>query len=77
MFAAMLNIVSVLTGLLALVLVVPGLVPLFGWLNWLALPVAVVGAVIGMLSSHNSGRNFNLVILVVAIIRLSMGGGIF
>jgi len=77
MFAAMLNIVSVLTGLLALVFVVPGLVPFLGALNWLALPVAVVGAGIGMLSSHNSGRNFNLIILVIAIIRLSVGGGIF
>jgi hypothetical protein len=32
--------------------------------------------VIGMLSSRNTGRNLNLVLLVVAILRLSLGGGI-
>ena len=73
----MLNLVSIGFGLFALVFVIPGVLPILGALNWLALPVAVLGAGIGVLSSRNGGRNFNLFILVVAVIRLSLGGGIF
>lgn len=73
----MLNVLSILFGLFALLFVIPGILPFIGALNWLALPVAVLGAGIGVLSSHNSGRNFNVFILVVAVIRLSLGGGIF
>lgn len=72
----MLNILSILLGLLALVFVIPGVLPILGALNWLALPIAVLGAGFGVLSSHNSGRNFNLFILLVAIVRLSLGGGV-
>ena len=72
----MLNILSILIGLVALIFVIPGVLPILGALNWLALPIAVLGAGIGVLSSHNSGRNFNLFLIVVAIVRLSLGGGI-
>jgi hypothetical protein len=51
-------------------------VPLLGWGNWLVLPFAVLGAGIGALSSKNHGRNFCLVVLLIAAIRLSIGGGI-
>lgn len=77
MFASMLNILSVLIGLVALIFAVPGIIPLLGILNWIAVPVAVVGLVVGMLSSKNTGRNLNIVILLIAIVRLSLGGGIF
>ena len=77
MIAAMLNIVSILIGLLALIFAVPGVIPLLGILNWIAIPIAVLGAVIGMVSSRNTGRNLNILILIVAAIRLSLGGGLF
>lgn len=73
----MLNIVSILVGLVALIFAIPGLIPLLGWMNWLALPIVAVGLVIGFLSSKNTGRNLNLIVLVIAVVRLSLGGGIF
>ena len=72
----MLNILSILVGVVALVFAIPGIIPLLGMLNWIAVPIGVVGAAIGMLSSKNAGRNFNLFILVVAVLRLSIGGGL-
>jgi hypothetical protein len=62
------------------------LIPLLGWGNWFLIPFAAVGAVIaaiGVLFS-SSGRNgrvkaglvLNAVVIVVAIARLSLGGGI-
>lgn len=73
----MLNIVSILMGLLALVFAVPGFIPLLGILNYIAIPIAAAGAVLGALSSKSTGRNFNLVVLVIAVLRLMLGGGLF
>lgn len=72
----MLNILAFLTGLISLVIVIPSQIPLLGWGNWLALPLIVVGVVLGQLSSSNAGRNFCLVIGLIAVIRLMLGGGI-
>lgn len=72
----MLNLLSILTGLLSLVIVIPSQIPLLGWGNWLALPLIVVGVVLGALSSKNTGRNFCLIVLAIAAIRLMIGGGI-
>lgn len=72
----MLNIASILVGLLALVIVIPSQIPLLGWGNWFALPLAVVGIVLGALSRSKSGRNLSIVVFLIAVIRLSLGGGI-
>jgi hypothetical protein len=72
----MLNIVSILIGLVSLAIVIPAQIPLLGWANWLALPLVVIGVVVGALSSKNGGRNFCLVIFAIAVVRLMLGGGI-
>ena len=72
----MLNIVSILLGLLSLVIVIPATIPLLGWANWLALPIIVIGVVLGALSRENTGRNLCLVVLLIAAVRLSLGGGL-
>ncbi|MBR0552259.1 hypothetical protein [Stakelama marina] len=73
----MFNLVSVLIGLVTLVGALVAFVPLLGWLNWLVIPVAVVGAGIGSLSSGTAGRNLNVLVIAVGAFRLSLGGGIF
>jgi hypothetical protein len=70
------NVFSTILGLMALIIALVGFIPLFGWLNWFAIPLAVVGLVLGLLSQKTSGRNINLVVLALAIIRLALGGGI-
>jgi len=70
------NVISVIIGLVALVIALVGFVPLLGWLNWFVIPGAVVGLVLGLMSQKTSGRNINLVVLALAIIRLALGGGI-
>ena len=72
----MLNVLSILTGLLSLLIVIPSQIPLLGWGTWFALPVVVVGIVLGALSRSNSGRNFCLVVFAIAVVRLMLGGGI-
>jgi len=75
--SAMFNIVSILIGLFALLCAIPAFIPFLGALNWIVVPIAVVGLVFGVLSSHNTGRNLNIVVIVIGVIRLMLGGGIF
>jgi hypothetical protein len=72
----MLNVLSILIGLLSLAIVIPSQIPLLGWGNWLALPLIVVGIVVGALSRSNGGRNFCLIVFAIAAVRLMLGGGI-
>lgn len=72
----MLNIISVLIGLLALVLGVFAFLPLLGWAYWAIIPLAVIGAGLGAMSDRTSGRNLNIVVIVVGALRLWLGAGI-
>lgn len=72
----MLNILSLLIGFIGLIMALPAFLPFLGWGNWFVLPVAAVGLAVGVLSRGTAGRNLNIVVLVVAVLRLSLGGGI-
>lgn len=72
----MLNIISLLIGLFAAVLAIPAFIPLLGWANWFVIPVALVGLGVGMVSSRNTGRNLNIAVLIICVVRLMLGGGI-
>ncbi|HET7604758.1 MAG TPA: hypothetical protein VFK28_01640 [Sphingomicrobium sp.] len=72
----MFNIVSLIIGFVALVCAVIAFIPLLGWANWLIIPLAIIGAVIGMMSRGTAGRNLNLFVIVVGVVRLMLGGGI-
>ena len=73
---AMLNIVSLIIGFVALILAAVAFLPLLGWANWLIIPLALLGAGIGAGAQGNAGRNLNLVVIVIGILRLMLGGGI-
>ena len=72
----MLNLASLVIGIVALVFAVVAFLPLLGWANWLIIPLALIGAAVGMASRSNSGRNLNLFVVVVGVLRLMLGGGI-
>ena len=70
------NIISIIVGVIVLLFALIGTIPFLGALNWLFIPMALVGAAIGALSSHKAGRNLNLVVLVFCTIRLIIGHGL-
>lgn len=70
------NMISLALGLIALVLVVIAFIPLLGWANWFIIPIAIVGLALGAMSDRTSGRNLNIVVIAIGIIRLMLGGGI-
>jgi hypothetical protein len=72
----MLNLVSLVIGGVALLFAVVAFLPLLGWANWLIIPLAIIGAVVGMAARSTAGRNLNLFVILVGVVRLSLGGGI-
>jgi hypothetical protein len=70
------NVISTLIGIVALVAALVAFIPLLGWLNWLVIPVAAIGLVLGLFSDKTTGRNINLAVLVIAMFRLFIGGGL-
>jgi hypothetical protein len=72
----MFNIASLIIGIVALIGALVAFLPLLGWANWLVIPLAIVGAAVGVLSRSTSGRNLNLLVIVIGVVRLMLGGGI-
>ncbi len=73
----MFQFLSILCGLMAAVVMVPGIIPLLGWLQWLVLVLVVFGAIFGSFCEKKIGLTINLVIGAVAVLRLFLGGGGF
>ena len=80
------GLISLLWGVVAMIWMVVALIPLLGWGNWFLIPFAAIGAVIGAIGiaitrSENRGRAkaglvLNGIVIIVGIVRLSLGGGI-
>ena len=81
------GLISVLWGVVAMVWMVIALVPIIGITNWLLIPFAAIGAVIAAIGitlsrPGNRGRAktglvLNGLVIVVAVLRLGMSGGLF
>jgi hypothetical protein len=72
----MFNLVSLIIGFVALLCAIVAFIPLLGWLNWLIVPLAIIGAAVGMISRGRAGQNLNLFVIVIGVIRLILGHGI-
>ena len=72
----MFNLASLIIGFVALLCALVAFLPLLGWLNWPIIPLAIIGAGIGVLSRGTAGRNLNMLVILIGVLRLSLGGGI-
>jgi hypothetical protein len=80
------GLISLLWGVVAMLWMVLALIPLLGWGNWFLIPFAAVGAVIAAIgialtSREKRGRAkaglvLNAIVIVVAVVRLHLGGGV-
>lgn len=69
--------VSLLLGIICLLAMLVAFIPLLGWLNWIVVPMAVVGLIISSVSNAESGKKICTIVVIVGVIRLAMGGGMF
>jgi hypothetical protein len=80
------GLISLLWGVFAMLWMLLALVPLLGWGNWFLIPFAAVGALIAALAiaftspekrgRAKAGLMLNGIVIIVAIVRLNLGGGI-
>ena len=80
------GLISLLWGIVAMLWMILALIPVIGITNWLLIPFAAIGAVIAAIgialtSREKRGRAkaglvLNGIVIVVAILRLSLFGGI-
>ncbi|MFT3755574.1 MAG: hypothetical protein QM769_06430 [Pseudoxanthomonas sp.] len=80
------GLISLLWGIVAMLWMILALVPLLGWMNWFLVAFAAVGAIIAAIGylftrKEKTGRAkagllINGIVIIVAIMRLSIGGGI-
>lgn len=80
------GLISVLWGILAMVWMMFALIPVIGITNWLLIPFAAIGAIIAAIGialsrPGNRGRAktglvLNVLVVVIATLRLGMFGGI-
>ncbi|HLZ78200.1 MAG TPA: hypothetical protein VKQ09_02580 [Sphingomonas sp.] len=71
------NLISILIGLVALLWGILAFTPFLGWMYWFVIPIALLGLGFGTLSSRDGGRNLNLLVVLVGVVRLVLGHGIF
>lgn len=80
------GLISLLWGILAMIFMIFALIPFLGITNWLLIPFAAVGAIIaaiGVLFTRSEKRGrakaglvLNGIVIVVAVVRLGIGGGV-
>ena len=70
------NMISLMIGAVALLMVAIAFIPFLGWANWLIIPLAIIGLGIGATSGQTSGRTLNLIVILIGVGRLMLGGGL-
>ena len=69
------QLISIIIGILSGLLMVPGLIPLLGWLQWLVLAGCTLGIIFGAFGPKKTGLIINGMVAVVAALRLIIGHG--
>lgn len=69
--------ISILIGILCAILMVPGLIPFLGWIQWAVLAGCTLGIIFGVFGEKKAGLIINGAVAVVAALRLLLGGGVF
>ena len=72
------NTLSLLLGIVAASIAAIGFlpIPLLPLVNWVAFPIALLGVLIGLSGRRKSGRNLNLLVLLVSGVRLFLTAGL-
>lgn len=71
------NIISTVFGIVGLILLLLVIIPILGAIgSWIALILAIIGLILGVFSSKKTGRNLNAIVILIALLRLWIGGGI-
>lgn len=79
------SIVGLITGLAAALILLLTIIPMAGWINWINIPLAVIGlalSLIGLLTSQSksygiAGIVVCCIVITLGLLRLKAMGGFF
>lgn len=63
-------------GILAIIGMLIGMIPLLGWINWLNIPLAIIGLMLSIIGKSKGGIVICVVAIFFGLFRLALGGGI-
>ena len=63
-------------GIMALIGMIIGLIPLLGWLNWFNIPLAILGLILSIVGKSKGGTIIFIVAIFFGLVRLILGGGL-
>lgn len=69
--------IAVILGIMSTIGMFLAFIPLFGWLNWLNIPFAILGLIFSLLGNSPEGKILCILAIVFGLLRLILGGGIF
>lgn len=70
------KIIARIWAILTVLLILIAFIPLLGWLNWLAVPFAIIGLLLAVIGKSNGSVVICSVAIVAGILRLIWGWGI-
>ena len=75
--------ISLIIGILVGIGLAIGFIPCLGWFNWLNIPLAIIGLIFGIVAmTQGDGKGIAgfvicAIVIVLGLVRLVLGGGIF
>ena len=70
------RILGTLWGIISLIIMLVAFLPLLGWLNWVSIPIAVLGLIFSSIVNSRNGKTMCIVAIIAGLLRLMLGGGI-
>lgn len=70
------NTIGRIFGILAIIGMLIGMIPLLGWINWLNIPLATIGLMLSIIGKSKGGIVICVVAIFFGLFRLALGGGI-
>jgi hypothetical protein len=70
------QVISLAWGILALVGMVVGFIPCFGWVNWFNIPFAFAGLIVSIIANvvaRPGDRNNSLVAIILCVLAILLG----
>jgi len=71
------KVLGLIFGILSALGMLLALIPFPGWLNWINKPFAIIGLIISALVKSNSGMVLCGIAIILGMLRLMLGGGVF
>ena len=63
-------------GIIAIIGMLIGMIPFLGWLNWLNIPLSIIGLMLSIIGKSKGGIIICVVAIFFGFFRLALGGGI-